>query len=316
MQRIIQWGRLLGSLSRNSALAAVRFPLSMLLTGSGLLLVSLLPVLITHQLGEAGRLVRDSALSLHLVLGIVLALFLAGSLSRDADARSEVPLILSKPVSRQVYFFSVFIGMLVMEMIFSVCMTASACLALAAASESFVVHWQWLGPLMLILVGSFAAGGWLNYRKHWNFCSTTLCLLMPSLLAAGIVLAVLLPDSDRGLIDHCFRAGLLTAMALVVFLGLSVGTALAFGFPAAVSVCCVGLVLGLLADYFMYGADNAGQLTRVLWNTIPNWQRFWMEREGAVSWRYLGMAAGYACSYVGFVLWVCAGYFRRSELRG
>ncbi len=308
-------------MSRNSALESMRFPACLMLTGSGVLLVSLLPVLITHQFGEASRLVRDSALSLHLVLGICLAVFLSGSLSRYSDSRSGASLVLSKPISRDLYYFSVYTGLLAMEMIFSVCMTLATCMAVASASEPFVVHWRILVPLLAVTAGSFAAGGLLNFWKRWNFCSVTLCFLSIGLaVAAGCgAWSFLLPEED--LYIGCIQAGLLNSMALIVFLGLSVGIALAFGFPMAASVCCVCLFLGLLSDYFVQtGGSCTGGWWRSLLACCPNWQRFWvadwLKAGEGVPWRYIGMAAGYAGCYTLFVLLWCVRRFRRAELHG
>ena len=307
-------------MSRINALEAIRFPACVMLTGSGVLLIGLLPILITHQFGEASRLIRDSALSLHLLLGICLAVFLSGAVSRRRTAQSGVALILSKPIGRELYFISVFAGLLVVEMLFSVCMTLATCMAVASSPESFVVRWDRLVPLMGALLAALCAGGWLNYRRQWNFCSVTVCVLLAGLIAAWCYGITVGGGSERHLFVECIQAGLLNGCALFVFLGLAVSISLTFGFQAAVSVCGVLLGMGLLSDYFTQSGQFNGLAWRILPACTPNWQRFWVADQlkdgGGVSWNYIGLALLYAFCYTLFVLLWCVRRFRRVEIQG
>jgi len=59
------------SVTRLTVLEVIRQPIGLLLISSCILFIALLPVLVTHTLGEADRLIRDSALSLTLVTGLL-----------------------------------------------------------------------------------------------------------------------------------------------------------------------------------------------------------------------------------------------------
>ncbi|MDD4736654.1 MAG: hypothetical protein PHP44_11185 [Kiritimatiellae bacterium] len=318
MRAMQQKIRIYWVMSRISALEAIRYPPCLMLTASGALLILLLPILITHQFGEASRLVRDSALSLHWLLGIALAVFLASSVSRRNAEKGGAVLMLSKPVSREMYFLSVFTGLLLIELIFSVCMMLATSLAVAAAREPLMVDGRMLAPPLAALLVSLTAGAACNYWKQWNFCSVSVQFLLITLAAAWLCAMYFSPPMPRDALLGCAQAGLLNTLALGLFLALTTGLSLALGFPAAIALGGIFLCLGLLSDYFAqtaFGGTPAGRMLLACW---PNWQRFWvsdlLKKGGALSWRPIGLAAAYAGSYALFILLLCMRKFRQVEL--
>ena len=71
--------RQFSSITRLTALEASRQPIFLLLTTVVILFIGLLPLLITHVIGDADRVIRDSALAVQLVSGLVLGCYAATS---------------------------------------------------------------------------------------------------------------------------------------------------------------------------------------------------------------------------------------------
>ena len=197
-------------------------------------------------------------------------------------------------------------------------MMLATALAVAASRDALLVDKRMLAPPLAALLCALGAGGVLNYRKQWNFCSSSVLLLFPLLLAAGLTGLALLPNPARLELIGCAQAGLLNTFALTVFLGLICGCALAFGFPAAIALGGITLCLGLLSDYLaqtLFAGSPAGRALTACW---PNWQRFWVAdllRNGTpLPWAGIAWAAAYALTYTLFILLLCMRKFRRVEL--
>ena len=75
--------RRFSALAGLTALEAMRQPMPLMLTTAAAIMAALFPLLVAHQFGDEGRMVRDSILALQFALGVYLAAYVAsGSMSR------------------------------------------------------------------------------------------------------------------------------------------------------------------------------------------------------------------------------------------
>ena len=93
-----------------TAVEALRQPIVLLLTLSCVVFVALLPGLIMHVMGEPDRLVRDSALAVQFVGGLLLAGYTACAAVKHEIQRGTVATVLTKPVGRTLFFLSKYAG--------------------------------------------------------------------------------------------------------------------------------------------------------------------------------------------------------------
>jgi ABC-type transport system involved in multi-copper enzyme maturation permease subunit len=307
------------AIARITASEALRQPICLLLAGASVLAVLLLPFVLTHQFGEAGRLVRDSALSLHLVAGLLLSMFLAVSVYRSEMQSGTAGIILCKPVMRALFFMAKFAGVGGVLLLYSLCMMCSTLLASLAARERFVIDWGAQFPLLCAFLGALLVAGVINYVTGRSFSALALKLLVVLLAVAVGVAAV--RCSGPGVawrFAAIFQAGTLITVAVLVLAALTSALAPRCGAAATVVLCSVLFAAGLVMDYLygLYAGDSL--LVQALFYGVPNWQRFWVA--DAVSGgktlpvRYFAGAVVYGVLYLTGAL--CGGMllFRRVEV--
>jgi len=308
------------AIARVTSQEGARQPITILLTGSGVLLVALLPFLITHQLGEAGRLVRDGSLSLHLVLGLLLSAHLACSVFQHEMNKGTAGAILCKPVNRSVFFLAKVAGVSIVVLAFCICMICSTLLASAASTERFFIQWSAELPLLLGILLAILLGGIVNFWKKVPFPSVTLGFLLRFLLCAVVAGAMMMSGDVLVFPWPILPAGLLISSAVFVFTGLACSLAPVFGTLATMTLCGGIFLFGLTVDYLIGSSvGRLGGMAHVL-SVLPNWQRFWvvdaLAGGGKIPWLYTLTACGYAGLYLAAVLCMGVCLFRRVEVQG
>ena len=119
-----------------TALEAMRQPILLLLTLSNVAFIALLPFVITHVLGESVRIVRDSAMALHFVGGLLMGSYAACAALSGEIRRGTASAILSKPVDRVIFFLAKFAGVAVVMILFSIATTIATILSTRCAKDS------------------------------------------------------------------------------------------------------------------------------------------------------------------------------------
>ena len=306
MRRIQQFWTLAGL----TALEAIRQPICLLLTTSCVIATALAPLLLMHQFGEEGRLARDSGLAFHFVFGLFVAGFTAcSSLTREIR-NGTASAVLSKPVSRDMFFLAKFAGIAAVVMAFSVCATMATLLSERVAERyvytekivGYITDFQTGVCLDVAPLAAYLVAGFLNYRKRRPFESTAfawvMALLVVTFLGAGLF--------DRLGQFHPFHplvqwrivpASLLVTMALLILaaVALALSTRLS---PVMTLTGSSGLfVLGLLSDFLFGRHSSESPVAGCLYRLIPNWQHFWMPdalaNGGAIPAFYLAQASLY-----------------------
>lgn len=321
MRLMVRQGMTIAGLT---ALEAMRQPIAALLTASALVFVGLMPFLFTHTLNDADRLVRDSALALHFVLGLVLGVLTACTALRAELRGGTASAVLSKPVPRTIFFLGKFAGIAFVMAAFSLMMTCAALLATRTAAVPFVYDLMGSGPLFIAVVLALAAGGAQNFFFRRPFASQTFGALL-ALAPAAVAVSGAFPaegDSDTwgaSLPLGIVPAGALLALAILLLAGLALALATRLDIVPALVVSSVILMAGLMSDY-LFGRQAAHSPVYALLDGItPNFQHFWAADALAgdgVPWSYVARVGTYTVFYLAGILSLGIFAFRRMELRG
>lgn len=312
--------RQLCTLATLTALEAVRQPIVILLATASLAFVGLMPVLFTHTLGDAARLVRDSSLALQFVMGLILGVLMACTALRNELRTGSAAAVLSKPVSRSLFFFGKFAGLAAVTLAFSALMTAASLLATRTAHIAFFYDWWGSGPLLGAIGLSFIGGAAQNYFFRRPFASRAfggLLILVPlAVVLSGFV------SSGHGwgaaLPLELLPAGALLALATLLLTGLALALATRLNTLPALVISSVVFMLGLMSDY-LFGRHAAySRFYSFLDHITPNFQHYWAVdalAQTGIPWSYVGHTALYAGCYLTGVLCIGMFAFRRMELR-
>lgn len=307
------------AIARLTTVEATRQPICLLLVVFCVTLIGLFPFLITHTLGGAGKLVRDSALAVHLLAGLVLGSYAACSALIREIHRGTASSVLSKPIGRGLFFTAKFAGIAALMISFSVATVIATVLSTRVAEnmDHFMGADGWVaGPLLAAPLLALVVGGCANYWRQRSFNSVSFGALLV-LLAVALVIAVL---KGTALPVNIVPAGLLVTVAILMLSAISVSLAPKLDMVPTTSICAVLLMLGLISDYLLGHAAGAGQCWAiVIYTLLPNWQHFWvvdaLNQGDAIALPYVLRASLYAFLYMGAVLTLGAWAFKRMELK-
>ena len=314
------------AIARLTALEAIRQPICLLLAGTCILFIALLPVLIMHQMGESQKLIRDSALATHFVFGLLFAGYAACAAVQHELRRGTIASVLTKPVGRELFFVAKFFGIAAVLLLFSLGVTIATLLSARMAAESYTVDWWAGGPQFIAIGAAVLVALFLNYFTRQPFVSTTFGLLIIFLLLAFGISSMLGTDGQlvpfgAAVTWKLVPASILVTLALLVLAGVAVGLATRLDTVPTLAICSVVFLVGLMSDYLFGRIAADHSWAAVIYGLLPNWQHFWMTDalsgdEGMIPWDYVVHAAGYAGCYLAGVL--CWGIlsFRRIELQG
>lgn len=320
------------TLARLTAVEAMRQPICVLLATSGILLTAITPLVVIYKFGEDGKLARDGGLAFHLLFGLMIAAYSAGtSLARELRS-GTASAVLSKPVGRTMLFMAKYSGVAVVTVLYSIAAMAATLLS-ERVDEMFchtreitgyVTDWQTGILLCAAPCVALVAAGLVNYRTRRAFASSAFVLLLLTVLGVFVI---------SGFFDRLGRwapfdyqvdwrllpAGILITLALLVLVAIAIGLSTRFNTVITLVSCVTILMLGLVSDYMLgrHAADS--WLAAGLYRMIPNWQHFWMSDalsgEGHIPWAYVREAATYAGLYSGAVLCLGLASFRHAEVR-
>lgn len=311
------------ALTSLTALEALRQPISLILLTGCILFMALLPLLLTHTLGESQKLVRDSALALHFVGGLLLGSLAASASLAHEIRRGTAAAVLAKPVPRELFFLAKFSGVAVLVLLFSWASLLATLLSARSASIAYQVDWYAATAVPAALLLAYLAAALLNFLLRKPFCSNAFGYTLV-LLSAAFCLSSLV-DREGHTVPfaeavpwHIAPAGLLITLAVLLLTAMAVSLATRLGTVATLSLCSVVLLLGLMSDY-LFGRHAGDSLTaRVFYAILPNWQHFWMadalSHDLAIPLRYVGDVVLYAVLYLVGVLGLGIVSFRHSEI--
>ena len=301
-----------------------RQPVCLLLLVAAVLLMALASVQV-YGFGEDGKFARDSALAIHAVFGLLLGGYAAcTTLSREMDSGTALS-VLSKPVSRDLFFLAKFAGLSLLVALFSAGAVCACLLAENASPKLYVPEPFPLAILLGVPVAALTLAGAANYRWRWPFAATASGLILLG-LAGGVAAVVLRQDaaanyrmadgvlfSVAGTIQwRLVPAGLLVMLALWLLAGLALALATRFRTPTVIVLCAAALFLGLLAP--------AGLPATQGWRSfVPQLRYFWMADAltagGRIPWSHVGWAAAYAAAFLLVIVPAGLILFRHRDVR-
>jgi len=307
-----------------TALEASRQPIFLLLTTAVILFIGLLPLIITHVIGESSRIVRDSALAVQFVSGLVLGCFAATSTITHELRKGTLASILSKPVNRVLFFLAKFSGVALIMLVYGITTTMATMLSVRTAAETFHFDWWGVGPLFVAVLLSYIWAGIQNFILRIPFVSRTYLLVSFSVAIAFLVSCAIQDhthEHDAGfgsaLSWNIMSAGILLSLAMVMLSAFAVSLATRFDMIPTFSLCLGIFLLGLMSDY-LFGQHADGHLIYgFMHGILPNWQHFWAVdalSEVGIPWRYTIHVAGYVIIYTSVVLSAGLISFSRMEV--
>jgi ABC-type transport system involved in multi-copper enzyme maturation permease subunit len=320
------------TLVRLTAVEAMRQPICVLLAATGLFLTAITPLVVIYKFGEDGKLARDSGLAFHLVFGLMITAYAAGtSLARELRSGTAAA-VLSKPVGRHMLFLAKYTGVAVVTVLYSIGAMGATLLS-ERVDEKFVYTRTMTGSFMdwqtgaLLTAAPFVAllvAGIVSYRTRRAFGSSAFVLLILSVLTVFVVSGFFDRIGNWAPFDYqvdwrLLPAGLLLTLALLVFAAIAAGLSSRFNTVVTLVACVVILMVGLVSDYMLGRYAGGSWLAAGLYRIVPNWQHFWMSDAlsggGHIPWDYVGKAAAYAGLYTGSMLCLGLAVFNRAEVK-
>lgn len=314
----------IATLAGLTALETIRQPIAWLLMVTCISFLAVLPVLLTHTLGEPTKLVRDSALALHLVTGLLLGGFAACSSLTHEIRRGTASAVLTKPVSREVFFLSKFFGVGLVILLFSYAVTLASLLTVRTSQPVYALDWWSAGALLAAILLAAAVAGLLNFWLRKPFPSTAFWCLLCFLTIAFLAVNWIGPEGERTSFGEHMTWPLATVSALVglailVLTAIAVSLATRLDTVATLTLCTVILLLGFMSDYFIGRHAGTALWADVLYTVIPNFQHFWaadaLAGEDPIPFSYVIQAGTYGFWYLAATLCLGMAAFRHMELR-
>ena len=324
--------RQLVTLAGLTAVETLRRPLCLLLTTACVVLTVLTPMLTLHSFGEDGRLARDSGLAFHFVFGLLVAGYGAcSSLSREMQS-GTASAVLSKPVSRDVFFLAKFLGIAMVLAAFSMCAGAATLLSERVAEKyafysdasGYITDWRTAQSLLVAVVLAYLLAALLNITARRPFQSTAFGLLAVCLLGAFVLAGFFTRAGHWAPFDFAVQWRILPASMLVtagLLVLAAIAAALATRLPMLPTLTlCLGLFfLGLMSDYLLGRVADRSLVAGVAYRLVPNWQHFWMPDAlrdgGTIPVRYMLHTLGYAAAYAAGILALGVFSFRNAEMK-
>jgi len=315
-----------------TAVEALRQPICILLAVSGVVLIAALPLVIMHTFGEDGKQVRDGALAFHFVFGLFIAGHAAGTMLSREMKSGTASAVLSKPVSRELFFLSKFAGITAVVVLFSVCAAAATLLSERVAEKFYFTSGltgymtdNQTGTMLVCapLAACFVAA-LVNYRFKRPFASTAFVMLMFFLVLVLLVCGLFdvtgrwMPY-DIGVQWRILPVSLLITMALVVLTAIALTISTRFEMVPTMVLCGAVFLLGLMSDYVLGRYAGSSRLCGFLYAVVPNWQNFWtvdaLAGGGSVPLKYILSAGYYAVIYTAGILCLGMLSFRHTEMK-
>lgn len=288
------------TIARMTALEASRQPVFLLVSTSAILFIALLPLIVTHVIGDSARIIRDSALALQLVSGLLLACFAATSTITRELRKGTLAAIISKPIPRGLFFLAKFAGVAVIMGSYVIATTLSAMLATRTAAVPFIYDWWGVGPLFIAVLLAYVVSGLVNFVRRIPFLSRAYATLIFFIIIAFAISARVASRDGQTVPWDMLPAGLLIGLATLLLSAFAASLATRLDMIPTLSICLALFLAGLMSDY-LFGA-RAGDhiLFAAMHALLPNWQHFWavdaLQYDG-IPWSYVAQAGAYATVY-------------------
>lgn len=311
------------AIARLSALETVRRPVFLLVTLGALAGTTLMPFLMHYTLGDAPRMIRDSALALLCTGGLLLGAWSAAEGLGGELRRGTAGVALAKPVGRAAFLLAKACGVALALAGHAAASLAATLLAVRTAAVEWHADWTAAGPALAVVPVALGLAAWRNHRTGRPFSSAACIGLW---VGYGLALAVAACRASRpeGLVfprnlDWAIvPAGVLACLPA----GMAVAAATAFsvrlGTVASVTACAALFAGGLVADSLLGPHLDSSFWARTAYALLPDGQAFWLvdalDAGRGVPPAYAAGAAAHAALWSVACLVLGIHAFRRSEV--
>lgn len=318
------------SIAAVSFLETVRQPIFGVLLIVTALMMILNVSLAAFTLTDDDKLLLDLGLSTLLLSGLFLASFSAtGVLSREIENKTVLTVV-SKPVSRPLFFMGKFVGLAAALLLAHYLNT----LAFILAQRHGVLQNTsdpWDLPVIVLGFGSVIAAlnvaALANYLYNKDFALTAMALVTP-LLTVAVLLTAKFDEAFKPIAfgSNFIGGQVLIAAFFVLLINLTVAAVATAastrcGQMATLIICISFLALAITADYVFGKWTTSSNLALAAYHVMPNFGPLWIidgltsgSQETVVPGRYVAYATGYAALIVVAVLGIGVALFQRREV--
>ena len=314
------------TIATNAFMELIRQPVFLLLMTVSVSFEIFLAVPYYFAFGDEPKLIKNSALAVMLLSGLLGAVLSASS-SLAREIRSGTALaVLSKPVSRAQFLLAKYAGVAMALTVLSYVNMIGVLLASRMAFDAY-------GSTDLAALGIFGAGvalayalaGFSNFFLRRTFVSdAVMALVVMATLAAFVVFQYTNQMQSLGEQAHVdwrlVPAGILILFALWVLAAVAIACSTRLDTIPTLAICSGIFLIGLMSDYF-FGrrAEMGSWWASALYTIVPNWQLFWLADaldmgKSTFHWGYVGKAFVYVIGYAGAALAVATALFEEREL--
>ena len=207
------------SIARNAFFESIRQPILLVLVLAGMLLLMLSNPLAAFTMEDDQRMLLDIGLATVFTIGILIASFVASNvLGREIENRTALTVV-SKPVSRPIFVIGKFIGvalaitisMVLLSLVFVMVEQQAVLQTVRTPIHVPVVVF---GTLALF-VGTGAAV-WCNYFYGFVFSSTWLCVTVPCMFIAYMLVLNFGADFSSQDMSFAFRTEIWKALIAII----------------------------------------------------------------------------------------------------
>lgn len=267
----------------NNLMELIRQPVFLLLISASSGMILFLAGMPYFGLGEDPKLVKDSALAVTFLTGLLGAV-IGASTSLAHEVRQGTALaVLSKPVGKVAFlvakFFGVAAALIVMTYVNLVA-------ALQASRMVFDVYSGTDWPALLLFFGAMAMAyllaAFANFFLERPFVQTAVILLV-FLVSLAFWWTVRftrheVSAQEAAVVEwRIIPAGILILFAILILAGLALACATRLELVPTLTICTLFFLLGLISDY-LFGrfAENGIWWAQGIYAVLPNWQLYWM----------------------------------------
>ena len=318
--------RQFSTIAANAFMELIRQPVFLLLMTASVLFEIFLAVPYYFAFGDEPKLIKNSALAVMLLSGLLGAVLSASS-SLAREIRSGTALaVLSKPVSRAQFLLAKYAGVAMALTVLSYVNMIGVLLASRMAFDAY-------GKTDLAALGIFGAGvalayalaGFSNFFLRRPFVSdAVMALVVIATIAAFVVFQFTRQMESLGTMAavdwRLVPAGILILFALWVLAAVAIACSTRLDTIPTLAICSGVFLIGLMSDYF-FGrhAETGAWWASALYTIVPNWQLFWLADaldmgKSTFQWAYVGKAFVYVVGYAGASLAVATALFEEREL--
>jgi ABC-type transport system involved in multi-copper enzyme maturation permease subunit len=314
------------TIATNAFMELIRQPVFLLLMTASVLFEIFLAVPYYFAFGDEPKLVKNSALAVMLLSGLLGAVLSASaSLAREIRA-GTVLAVLSKPVGRAQFLLAKYAGLAAALAVLTYVNMIGVLLASRMAFDAY-------GSTDVAALGIFGAGvglayvlaGFSNFFLRRTFVSdAVLGMVVLTTLAVFVIFQFTRQTQTLGVqaeVDwRVVPAGILILFALWILAALAIACSTRLDTIPTLAICSAFFLVGLMSDYFFGRRAEAGQWwASALYTVIPNWQLFWLADaldmgKSTFQWGYVGKAFAYLVCYAGAALAVGTALFEEREL--